>query len=151
MHPTNSINPTPVEVILTDGAPIPSSGYSQALRWGNMVVTSGYLGTHPDGSGVVKGGFEAELRRAIANLQAVLDAAGCTLADVVRVNVSLTDIQRFAEMDRIYREYFTAPYPTRNTIGVKELWGGAQVGLDAWAVIRPHAGQSSAEGGGEGG
>jgi 2-iminobutanoate/2-iminopropanoate deaminase len=124
------------EVILTDAAPIPSSGYSQALRYGNMVVTSGYLGTHPDGSGVVKGGFEAEVRQAITNIQAVLKAAGCSLNDVVRVNVSLTEISRFAEMDRIFRDYFTAPYPTRNTIGVKELWGGAQVGFDVWAVVR---------------
>ena len=122
------------EVILTDAAPVPSSGYSQALRWGNLVITSGYLGTHPDGSGVVKGGFEAEVHQAIANIEAVLTAAGCTLADVIRVNVSLTDINRFADMDRIYREYFQPPYPTRNTIGVKELWGGAQVGLDVWAV-----------------
>ncbi|MCU0511176.1 MAG: Rid family hydrolase [Anaerolineae bacterium] len=123
------------EVILTTAAPVPSSGYSQALRFGNMVVTAGYLGTHPDGSGVVPGGFEAELRQAIGNVRAVLAAAGCSLADVVRVNVSLTEISRFAEMDRIYCEYFSAPYPTRNTIGVKELWGGAQVGLDVWAVL----------------
>lgn len=123
------------EAILTDQAPVPTSGYSQAIRAGNLVVTSGYLGTHPDGSGVVKGGFEAEVRQAIANIQAVLEASGCSLADVIRVNVSLTEVSRFAEMDRIYREYFKAPYPTRNTIGVKELWGGAQVGLDAWAVI----------------
>ncbi len=124
------------EVILTDQAPVPTSGYSQALRWGDMVVTSGYLGTNPDGSGVVKGGFEAELRQAITNIEVVLKAAGCTLADVVRVNVSLTDISRFAEMDKIYREYFKPPYPTRNTVGVKELWGGAQVGLDVWAVVK---------------
>jgi 2-iminobutanoate/2-iminopropanoate deaminase len=122
------------EVILSDQAPIPSSGYSQALRWGDLVVTSGYLGTHPDGSGVVKGGFEAEVRQAISNIEAVLKAAGCTLADVIRVNVSLTEVSRFSEMDRIFREYFGAPYPTRNTIGVKELWGGAQVGFDVWAV-----------------
>jgi 2-iminobutanoate/2-iminopropanoate deaminase len=120
-------------VILTDQAPIPSSGYSQALRVGDFVVTSGYLGTHPDGSGVVKGGFEAEVRQALGNIGAVLNAAGCNFTDVVRVNVSLTDINRFAEMDTIFREYFTAPYPTRNTIGVKELWGGAQVGFDVWA------------------
>ena len=124
------------EVILTDAAPIPSSGYSQALRFGNMVVTSGYLGTHPDGSGVVKGGFEAEVRQAISNIRAVLEQAGCSLGDVVRVNVSLADINKFAEMDRIFREYFTVPYPTRNTIGVKELWGGAQVGFDVWAIRR---------------
>jgi 2-iminobutanoate/2-iminopropanoate deaminase len=124
-----------LEVILTDAAPIPSSGYSQALRIGNLVITSGYLGTAPDGSGVVKGGFEAEARQALDNIKAVLDAAGCPLSRVVRVNVSLTDVNRFAEMDRIYCEYFSPPYPTRNTIGVKELWGGAQVGFDVWAVL----------------
>lgn len=126
---------TPKRVILTDAAPIPSSGYSQALRVGNMIITSGYLGTHPDGSGVVKGGFEAEVRRALDNIGAVLGAAGCSFGDVVRVNVSLTDINRFADMDVIFREYFSAPYPTRNTIGVKELWGGAQVGFDMWAIV----------------
>jgi 2-iminobutanoate/2-iminopropanoate deaminase len=125
----------PFDVILTDQAPIPSSGYSQALRFGNLIVTSGYLGTAPDGSGVVPGGFEAEVRQALDNIKAVLAAAGVSLAQVVRVNVSLTDINRFAEMDAIYREYFAAPYPTRNTIGVKELWGGAQVGFDVWAVV----------------
>ena len=122
------------EVILTEKAPVPTSGYSQAVAWDNMVVTSGYLGTHPDGSGLVEGGFEAELRQAITNIQAVLAEADCTLADVVRINISLTDINRFAEMDRIYREYFKPPYPSRNTISVKELWGGAEVGLDVWAT-----------------
>jgi 2-iminobutanoate/2-iminopropanoate deaminase len=124
-----------MQPVLTDRAPVPSSGYSQALRIGNLVVTSGYLGTAPDGSGVVPGGFEAEVRQALDNLRAVIEAAGCPLSAVVRVNVSLTDVGRFAEMDRIYCEYFTPPYPTRNTIGVKELWGGAQVGFDAWALM----------------
>ncbi len=124
------------EVILTDAAPIPSSGYSQALRVGNFVVTSGYLGTHPDGSGVVKGGFDAEVRRALDNIKAVIEQAGCQVSDVIRVNVSLIDVNRFGEMDRIFREYFSAPYPTRSTIGVKELWGGAQVGFDVWAMKR---------------
>ncbi len=127
---------TNFEIILTESAPIPSSGYSQALKWGNMLVTSGYLGTHPDGSGVVKGGLEAEVRQALSNINAVLTAGGCTFADVIRVNVSLTDIQNFSEMDRVFREYFHPPYPTRNTVGVKELWGGAQVGFDVWAVVR---------------
>lgn len=126
---------TRFEPILTDQAPIPTSGYSQALHVGNLVITSGYLGTAPDGSGVVQGGFEAEARQALDNIRAVLAAAGCGLDRVVRVNVSLTDISRFAEMDRIFREYFQPPYPTRNTIGVKELWGGAQVGFDVWALL----------------
>ena len=122
------------DVILTDKAPIPSSGYSQGIRWDKLVVTAGYLGTHPDGSGVVKGGFDAEVRQALSNIKAVLEEAGCTMADVIRINVSLTEVSRFADMDRVYREFFSAPFPTRNTIGVKELWGGAQVGFDVWAI-----------------
>lgn len=120
--------------ILSPDAPQPSSAYSQAIAFGDLVVTSGFLGTHPDGSGVVKGGFEAEMRRAMDNIEAVLKAAGCGFGDVVRVTVSLTDIGRFAEMDAIMRGYLSEPFPARNTIGVKELWGGAQVGLDVWAV-----------------
>ncbi len=123
------------EVILTEKAPVPTSGYSQALRRGDLVVTSGYLGTAPDGSGLVGGGFAAAARQALDNIQAVLEQAGCAMTDVIRVNVSLTDIKRFAEMDAIYCEYFSEPFPTRNTIGVRELWGGAQVGFDVWAVV----------------
>ena len=124
-----------LDLILTGKAPVPTSGYSQGLRQGNMLVTSGFLGTAPDGSGLVRGGFEAEARQALDNIKAVLEEAGCALSDVIRVNVSLTDINRFAEMDAIYCEYFGEPYPTRNTIGVKELWGGAKVGFDVWAVV----------------
>ncbi len=124
----------PFHVILSEQAPIPTSGYSQALRVGDLVITSGFLGTAPDGSGVVTGGFAAETRQALDNIKAVLAADGVPLANVVRVNVSLTDINRFADMDAIFREYFSAPYPTRNTIGVQELWGGAQIGFDVWAV-----------------
>lgn len=123
-----------MDVILSDKAPIPTSAYSQALRIGNWVITSGYLGTHPDGTGVVPGGLEAEARQALTNIQHVLEAAGYSMAHVVRINVSLTDVERFADMDRICREFFTEPFPTRNTIGVKELWGGAQVGFDVWAA-----------------
>lgn len=123
-----------MDVILSQAAPIPTSAYSQALRIGNFVITSGYLGTHPDGSGVVPGGLEAEARQALTNIRHVLEAAGLTMANVVRINVSLTDISRFADMDRICREFFREPFPTRNTIGVKELWGGAQVGFDVWAI-----------------
>ncbi len=124
-----------LKVIFTDKAPLPSSGYSQGLQIGGILITSGYLGTHPDGSGVVKGDFEAEMRQALDNIKAVLDAANVPFSNVVRVNVSLTDMNRFAEMDTIYREYFSEPYPTRNTIGVAQLWGGAQVGLDVWAIV----------------
>ncbi|WP_291295750.1 RidA family protein [Elioraea sp.] len=87
-------------------------------------------------SGVVPGGFAAEMRRAMDNIDAVLRAAGCGFADIIRVTVSLTGIGRCAEMDAIMREDVTEPFPARNTIGVAALWGGARVGLDVWA-IRP--------------
>ena len=125
---------TALEEILSQAAPPPTSAYSQALRIGEFIITSGFLGTLPDGAGLTPGGFEAEARQALDNIQAVLEAAGCSMDRVVRVNASLTDINRFADMDAICREYFRPPYPTRNTIGVKELWGGAQVGFDVWAV-----------------
>lgn len=96
------------DVILTDKAPIPSSGYSQGIRWDKLIVTAGYLGTHPDGSGVVKGGFEAEVRQALNNIKAAVEEAGCTLADVIRINVSLTDVTRFADMDCADCEVFLA-------------------------------------------
>lgn len=127
---------TEFETVLSKTAPQPSSAYSQGICWGDFLVTSGYLGTSPDGSGVVKGGFEAELRQALDNVTSVLTAGGCSWSDVIRINVSLTDIAKFSEMDRIFREYARPPYPTRNTIGVKELWGGAQVGIDVLAVRR---------------
>jgi len=123
-------------VVLSARAPKPSSCCSQALVIGDLVVTSGYLGTYPGGSGVVKGGFGAQLRQALDSVTAVLREAGCDWCDVVRINVSLTQIDHFDEMDKIFSEYAHPPYPTRNTIGVKELWGGAQVGIDVWAIRR---------------
>lgn len=128
--------------ILTDAAPIPHGAYDQAIRIGNIVITSSYMGLHPSHAGIIAGGFEAEFRQAMHNIATVLAAAGCTLRDVVRVNVSLTDMQKYAEMDRIYREYFHPPYPTRRTVGVKELLGGAQVEIDAWAIVRDDSGYS---------
>jgi 2-iminobutanoate/2-iminopropanoate deaminase len=122
------------DVLLSKAAPQPSSAYSQGLALENLVVTSGYLGTKPDGTGLISGGFEAELRQALDNVTAVLKEAGCRWTDVIRINVSLIDVNKFSEMDRIFRDYARAPYPTRNTIGVKELWGGAQVGIDVWAI-----------------
>lgn len=122
------------DVLLSNRAPQPSSAYSQGLAFGDLVVTSGYLGTKPDGSGLIAGGFEAQLRQALDNVTAVLQEADCAWTDVIRINVSLTDVNKFAEMDRVFRDYAREPYPTRNTIGVKELWGGAQVGIDVWAV-----------------
>jgi 2-iminobutanoate/2-iminopropanoate deaminase len=123
------------DVILTDAAPY-SDGYSQAIRYGNMLLTSGMLGINPNTGRLVPGGVGAELRQVMHNLQQVLDAAGCTLHDVIRVDVALVDMALYDEMDQVYRAYFRAPLPTRTVVGVKELWSGACIGLDMWAIHR---------------
>lgn len=125
--------------VQSDVVVAPTSAYSQAILSGELIVTSGYLGTAPDGSGLVGGGFEAEVRQALDNVTGVLEAAGSSWDSVVRINVSLADVSRFDDMDRIYREYVSEPFPTRNTIGVASLWGGAQIGVDVWAIRESEA------------
>lgn len=124
------------KVATTDRAPLPTSAYSQVVRFGDLVVTSGYLGTAPDGSGLIPGGLEPELRQAITNIEAVLEAAGSSLDSVIRTTVYMIDISHFDEMNAIYAEYFSEPYPCRSTVGVAQLWGGAQVSLDVWAIAK---------------
>jgi 2-iminobutanoate/2-iminopropanoate deaminase len=83
----------------------------------------------------VKGGFEAEMRQAMSNMQAVLKEAGLTLADVVAVTGYLVDMADFARYNEIYREYFTTlPLPTRSTVAVKELARGARIEMTMTAV-----------------
>ncbi|HMO58172.1 MAG TPA: RidA family protein [Roseiflexaceae bacterium] len=129
----------PLDVILTDVAPLPPNGSSQALRYGNRLVTSSFTGANPHGSGITPGGFAAEFRLAVHYLQAVLNAARCTLHDVVRINIVLTDMKYVEELDQLMAEYFHAPYPTQTVSGVMSLRGGAQVAIDVWAVIRDDA------------
>lgn len=125
------------EAIVTAAAPPARSCYSQGLRAGELLFTSGFLATHPDGSGLIDGGFDAQVRQALANALAVVEAAGGSARNVVRINVALVDLADFDAMDAAVRERFETPYPTRNTIGVKSLWGGALVGIDLVAVLRP--------------
>ena len=103
---------TKFDVLLSKGAPAPSSAYSQGLAFGNLVVTSGYLGTQPDGSGLIPGGFERELRQALDNVTAVLAEAGCTWRNVIRINVSLIDDQH-VRGDGPHLQRLRAPRPGR--------------------------------------
>lgn len=123
------------QAVQTDAAPAARSHYSQGVRSGSLVVTSGFLGTHPDGSGLVAGGFDAQVRQALANALAIVQAAGGGPEHVVRIDVALTDIARFEAMDAAVAEVFSSPYPARNTLGVNELWGGALVSIELTAVL----------------
>jgi 2-iminobutanoate/2-iminopropanoate deaminase len=110
--------------------------YSQAIATDGFLFTAGQVGLDPLSGALVDGGIEAETERAMANVTAVLDAAGCSWADVVKTTVFLADMGDFATMNGIYARYLAEPPPARSTIGVAALPKGARVEVEAVARIR---------------
>ncbi len=119
------------EIIRTDQAPQAIGTYSQAVKVGATVYLSGQIPLVPDTMTLVEGDMEAQIRRVFENLQAVARAAGGSLADVVKLNIFLTDLGHFALVNQVMAEYFTEPYPARAAIGVASLPRGAGVEMDA--------------------
>jgi reactive intermediate/imine deaminase len=117
--------------IQTDRAPQAIGTYSQAVRSGNTVYLSGQIPLVPATMELVAGDMEAQIRRVFDNLAAVAEAAGGSLADVVKLNVFLPDLGHFALVNAIMAEYFQAPYPARAAVGIAALPRGAQVEMDA--------------------
>ena len=121
--------------ISTSDAPQAIGTYSQAIRAGDTVYLSGQIPLDPRTMEIVGGGFEAQARRVFENLRAVATAAGGDLSRAVKLNIYLTDLGNFAELNRVMAEYFSAPYPARATLGVASLPRGAAVEVDAVLVI----------------
>ncbi|HSU15356.1 Rid family detoxifying hydrolase [Longimicrobium sp.] len=120
----------PRETFSSDKLPPTAGPFSPAVRGaGDSIYLSGQVGTDAAGK-LVGGGVEAQTRQALENLRAVLEAAGRTLDDVVRVGVYLTDMGNFAAMNEVYARFFAQPYPARTTIGVAALPLGAAVEID---------------------
>ena len=109
----------------------PAGPYSPVVESGDLVFTAGQVAHDGDGD-LVEGGIEEQSRRAIENVQTCLAAAGCTLADVLKVSAFLADLGDFPAFNAVYREYFSDPYPVRTTVGVN-LPDGILVELDAIA------------------
>jgi reactive intermediate/imine deaminase len=108
-------DPMPKRPLSTDRAPAPAGPYSQAIAGGGFVFLSGQGPTAPDGTRI-DGSFEAQARQTFANLRALAEAAGGSLAHAVRVGVYLQDMADFATMNEVYREFFSEPLPARTTI-----------------------------------
>jgi reactive intermediate/imine deaminase len=123
------------EIIRTDRAPAAIGTYSQAVRAGATIYLSGQIPLDPKTMELVAGDRDAQIRRVLDNLSAVAEAAGGTLADVVKLNVFLTDLNDFALVNQIMREYFAEPFPARAAVGVAALPKGAAVEMDAVMVI----------------
>ena len=125
----------PRQPIHTDRAPAAIGPYSQAVRSGGTVYFSGQIALDPDTGEVVDGGIEAQARRAFDNLRAVAEAAGGSMADIVRVGLYLTDLSQFGAVNAVMAEYFDAPYPARSTIEVSALPKGVSFEVDAVMVL----------------
>ncbi|MCB1957870.1 MAG: RidA family protein [Rhodocyclaceae bacterium] len=120
-------------IISTASAPAAIGTYSQAVRVGDTVYLSGQIGLDPATMEMVEG-FEAQTERVFSNLKAVAEAAGCSLADAVKLTIYLTDLSNFAKVNEIMARYFQQPYPARAAVGVRELPKGALVEADAILV-----------------
>jgi 2-iminobutanoate/2-iminopropanoate deaminase len=123
-------------VIVADGAPKPFAGapYNQAVQAGGFVFCAGQVGLDPDSGSLVDGGIEAQTRRALDNVEAVLAGAGLTLDAVVKTTVFVTDLGDFAAMNAVYGEYFTDDPPARSTVQVAALPAGAAVEIEVVAA-----------------
>ena len=122
-------------VIHTNEAPKAIGTYSQAVKVDNTVYLSGQIPLDPASGEMVAGEVRAQITRVFDNLVAVARAAGGSLQDVVKLNVFLTDLKNFPQVNEIMAQYFQEPYPARAAIGVAALPRGAQVEMDAVMVL----------------
>lgn len=123
------------EVISSNKAPQAIGTYSQAVKVGDTVYLSGQIPLVPGMMELEKGDIRAQVARVFENLQAVANAAGGDLSDVVKLNVFLTDLGNFPVVNEVMAKYFQEPYPARAAVGVAALPRGAQVEMDAIMVL----------------
>jgi 2-iminobutanoate/2-iminopropanoate deaminase len=121
--------------ISTPGAPAAVGPYSQAIATEGFLFTAGQVGLDPASGAVVEGGVEAQAERAMANLTAVLDAAGCTWGDVLKTTIFLVDIDDFATVNAVYARFLVDPSPARSTVAVAALPKGARVEIELVARL----------------
>ena len=121
------------KVISTTKAPAAIGPYSQAIQVGNLIYTSGQIPIDPTTGVFVEGGIKEQTHQALLNVKAILEEAGLTMNDVVKTTVFMADMNDFAEMNAVYAEFFTEPYPARSAVAVKTLPKGALVEIEVVA------------------
>ena len=121
--------------VSTSDAPAAIGTYSQAVRAGDTLYLSGQIGLDP-ATGQLVDGIENQIHRVFANLKAVAEAGGGSLADAVKLTVYLTDLSHFTRVNEIMTRYFDKPYPARAAVGVVALPRGALVEVDAILVLQ---------------
>ena len=125
----------PRAAVSTPRAPAAIGPYSQAVRVGDLLFVSGQVPIDPSTGSVVEGDVRAQTERVFANIGAILEAAGASFANVVKVGVFLKDMNDFAAMNEVYAKQFTAPFPARATVEVARLPRDVKVEIDAIASL----------------
>ena len=122
------------QVISTHQAPAAIGPYSQAIRVGNLLYTSGQIPINPATGSFVEAGIKEQTRQSLTNIKAILEEAGLTMAHVVKTTVFMADMNDFADMNAVYAEFFAEPYPARSAVAVKTLPKGALVEIEVVAA-----------------
>lgn len=124
------------EVVATERAPKAVGPYVQGVKGFGFLFTAGQIGLDPATGKLVEGGIEAQTRRVLENLKAVVETAGSSLAQAVKTTVYLTDLSHFQAMNQVYATYFGENSPARSTVGVAQLPLGALVEIDLVALLK---------------
>ena len=124
-----------MKAINTKKAPAAIGPYSQAIQVGRLIYTSGQIPIDPQTGSFVEGGVQAQTRQSLNNVKAVLEEAGTDMNHVVKTTVFLADMADFAEMNTVYAEFFTQPYPARSAVAVKTLPKGALIEIEVVAEV----------------
>ncbi len=119
--------------INTQKAPAAIGPYSQAIKVGNMVYTSGQIPLTPEGE-LIKGDIHEQTRQILVNLQNVLEEAGSSLQHIVKTTIYLTDMDDFLAVNTVYGEFFAGSFPARSTVAVKTLPKNVDIEIDAVAI-----------------
>lgn len=121
------------KVISTSKAPAAIGPYSQAIQVGNFVYTSGQIPIDPSTGQFAEGGIKEQTRQSLLNVKAILEESGLKMSDVVKTTVFMADMNDFADMNSVYAEFFSEPYPARSAVAVKTLPKGALVEIEVVA------------------
>ena len=124
-----------MKVISTTKAPAAIGPYSQAIKVGNLVYTSGQIPIDPATGVFVEGGIKEQTRQSLTNIKAILTEADLSMSNVVKTTVFLADMNDFADMNAVYAEFFAEPYPARSAVAVKTLPKGALVEIEVVAEV----------------
>ncbi len=124
------------EIIQTNNAPQAIGTYSQAVKIDSTVYLSGQIPLNPETMALVDSDINTQICQVFDNLKAVAEAAGGTLADVVKLNIFLTDMDNFPVINEVMANYFQQPYPARAAVGVAALPKGVDVEMDAVMVLQ---------------